>query len=77
MNLNLKLRLCYSEPFKSNGVKTVFHVTNRAGEHVFTIGQCPVHQNIKSFVISNTAGHGVMTFTTTGLMVYFVKRFIH
>lgn len=61
------------EPFKSNGVKSVFHVLNRAGELVFTIGQCPVHQNIQSFIISNAAGHGLMTFTTTGLLVHFVQ----
>lgn len=58
------------EPFKSNGVKSVFYVLNRAGEHVFTLGQCTAQQNVRSFVISNSAGHGLMTFTTKGLLVW-------
>lgn len=63
----------FIEPFKSNGVKSVFHISNGVGEHILTIGQCPANQNVQNFVISNSVGHGIMTFTTKGLLVCLVK----
>ncbi|XP_037040737.1 uncharacterized protein LOC119077625 [Bradysia coprophila] len=67
LTINLLEKDCCNEPFTRNGVKSVFHILNREGEHVFTIGQCPASHNVQSTVISNSVGYGVMSFTTSGI----------
>lgn len=66
--INLLPKDCPTEPFTRNGVKSVFHILNRESELVFTIGQCPASYNVQSVVISNSVGHGLMSFTTNGFL---------
>lgn len=67
--VHLNVLVVLLEPFNRHGVKSVMHVFNQPGELVLTIGQCPTNQRVNSFVISNSVGYGIMTFTSRGFLV--------